>query len=169
LALTIQEGIFEASRAIAFTNTDLNGKAIDARFAALLIELCHNLRRHSRSGEIVITRASDSTNRFDISVLGAASNEDATTLLNHLQSNNVLAKGQSLRGWNFILMLAHALSKSNSACLEITFNTPDNCLALSITGVCEARHIKINSEAKMNPLPDSLQMSARFNSLIVQT
>lgn len=169
LAATMREGIFESSKAITFTSTDLNGKSIDARFAALLIELSHNLRRHSRSGEILITRVKASTNRFDIFVSGAASDEDVQTLLNHLESNNVLAKGQSLRGWNFILMLAHALAENNSACLEIVFNMTQERPALRIGGVCGARHIRIHSETKINPLPERMQMIARFNSLIVQT
>ncbi|HVX91032.1 MAG TPA: hypothetical protein VHC20_05415 [Candidatus Paceibacterota bacterium] len=165
VAATIKGGLFEGSDAIALSMQLLDGKRVDARFAALVIELCSNLRKHSRSGSVAVSVGKETTRRIDMHISGAASEKHVEELFSHLQSNKALERGKSLRGWNFILMLTRALSLSESLCLEIKFVTPSNEVAASIEGTCANQHVVTRQAILISPLPEELEMNIYFYSL----
>jgi len=166
LEKSITQALFIGTELMTFSAHELKGTKADARLLAVLIELCHNLARWSHKGSVAVSRSPDSSTLVDVTVSGHSAPTHLAGLLARLQEHNVFAKGTALRGWNFILMLVHALAHNTSRCLEVEFVNPkDGKVVAHLVGAAGQHQMLIERPVMANPLPDKMQMRISIRGL----
>ena len=121
LKLLIERFIFRNCQPPSISFEKVHDCKADIRFAAMIVELCRNLAKHSHGGGMQVLNSASEPAIASVRIKApAVSEKDIEDIQKRLDKHNPYRKNANLRGLDYIMWLAHQIGTPKS-CVLIEF------------------------------------------------